>query len=331
MQAPSTTLNKAALTPATQTAVQPQQTQQAQAPAPKPEAAQAGFAEQDGFEAPATQQATAQRAADLYQAPATLQAPPAPEPATFDPTFQPLGAYEPPTWVLDQKGGGGGLTQTPATFDPTFQPLGAYEPPPWALEPKGGGGGLVQQTPTLGTIGTPHFDKMAVARHELLKDPTFIQDVKLGTLTKDPVMMAKLKYVGSLAAAEADPSKPLDPNDPTVGMSPAEQKKYDALPPEEKARYDELHRQACETAPAAQSVQALRNLLTNGELGKYLEVEQAVQNDPQAQANLQKLLFEGKLDERSEYSGRTTLDYIHELATGKPAAETGQGVDRKQL
>jgi len=162
----------------------------------------------------------------------------------------------------------------------------------------------------------PPLDPMKAAREEVLRDPRLIDDLRSDALFKDTEMMGKLKDVGALAAPQVDPSKTTDPKDPTAGMSEAEREKYDALPEDQKKRYDELHEQACNTPPPGQSVQALRDVLANGEMGKYLEVEDSVKDNPEAKADLQKLLFSGTLEQRSGYDGRTTLSSLHELATG---------------
>lgn len=182
---------------------------------------------------------------------------------------------------------------------------------------------------TLTPTPTTTDDRMHAAMGELLKDPKFAEDIRTDSLFKDAATMGKLEEVSKLAAPEADPTKPRDPNDATVGMTTDERAKYDALPPDQKQRYDELHKQACATPPPEQSVQALRDLLKSGELGQYLDVEKSVETNAQAKADLQSLLFSGKLEQHNDY-GRSTLSYLHDLATG-PGDKTGQGVDRQQL
>ena len=158
--------------------------------------------------------------------------------------------------------------------------------------------------------------------------------------SKDTI--AKLADIGQ-PAVEANPSDRPDPQDPTAGMTEEERAAYDALPPEQRQRYDELHEQAAETwkfrtvgpdatiVTPSTAVDHLQDLLTSGDFDDYLAVEQALQGPENATAlrDVQELLFQGKLNGSPRSStGTTVLDAMVGLAQG---GETSQGVDRTQL
>ncbi|HVE82391.1 MAG TPA: hypothetical protein VND93_06075, partial [Myxococcales bacterium] len=150
----------------------------------------------------------------------------------------------------------------------------------------------------------------------------------------DPALMEKVVDFGKKAtAAEVDRANRPDPSDPTKGMTEDERKRYDELPPDQQQRYDDLHQEAARTQPAEQSVKELRRLLTSlnqGEFQKLLQVEDAVKDDPRAKADLHKLLFEGKLEQRSGDVSKTTLSYLDDLAT-QGGKTVPLEVDRKGL
>src|SRR6185295_5700990 len=130
---------------------------------------------------------------------------------------------------------------------------------------------------------------------------------------------------------------------PMQGMTQAEQTAYNALPPDQQQRYDDLHAQASDTwkyrsvGPEAytitpdSAVDQLRGMLTSGKMGDYFKVEDALQGPDQA-GNLQdarELLFQGKLGTNQvNLNGGTTLDSMVGLSQG---GMTDMGVDRTQL
>jgi len=130
---------------------------------------------------------------------------------------------------------------------------------------------------------------------------------------------------------------------PMQGMTQAEQTAYNALPPDQQQRYDDLHAQASDTwkyrsvGPEAytitpdSAVDQLRGMLTAGKMGDYFKVEDALQGPDQA-GNLQdarELLFQGKLGTNQvNLNGGTTLDSMVGLSQG---GMTDMGVDRTQL
>ena len=165
-------------------------------------------------------------------------------------------------------------------------------------------------------------------------------DAKLATALKDRgVVDALMKQ--ARPEKIADPAKAPDPNDPTKGMTEEQRAAYDALPPEQRAAYDELHSQAATNtqtrtiestemiATPDSSVDALRDLLTSGRLGEYLDVEKAMGSD-QARTDLRQLLFQGLLPGGTNLKdGRDTLSHLSELAD--PSTKLLDGIDRQQL
>jgi hypothetical protein len=155
--------------------------------------------------------------------------------------------------------------------------------------------------------------------------------------------ISKLADIGQPGVLK-DAVNPPPKDQPTAGMTADQQKAYDALPPDQKSRYDELHAQAADTwryrtvgpqattATPSSSVDNLRNLLTSGKFGEYTQVEDALKNDP-AQAgkvgDMRDLLYTGKLtDGQVNRDGQGTLDAMSQLAKG---GTTQVGVDRNQL
>jgi len=229
--------------------------------------------------------------------------------------------------------------QAPAPAQTGFATKDAFVAPQRAEAQKAPQGDAFQEAPVKQPValqapaqpqGTLTDDRMQAAMGKLLEDPKFAESVRNETLFKDTEAMGKLEEVAQKAAPQADPNKPPNPTDPTQGMTDDERAKYDALPPDQKQSYDQLHQQACATQPPEKSVQALRDLLQNGELGQYLDVQSSPNITPEGKADLQSLLFSGKLEQRSSYDGRTTLGYLHDLATGA-GDTTGKGVNRREL
>jgi len=162
-------------------------------------------------------------------------------------------------------------------------------------------------------------------------------------LWSDKSTIAKLADIGQPGVLQ-DALNPPPADKPTEGMTDEQKKAYDALPPDQKTRYDELHAQASDTwryrtvgpqatiATPSSSVDNLRKLLTSGKLDEYLQVEDALKKDPSQAgrvSDMRDLLFTGKLTDGSvnrDFQG--TLDSMAQLAKG---GTTDVGVDRTQL
>ncbi|HYV45462.1 MAG TPA: hypothetical protein VFA20_11400 [Myxococcaceae bacterium] len=260
-----------------------------------------------------------------------------PTPSVTQKTTNPtLPAVPPPAEQAPQAKQAPAPAEKPAPAQTGYATQDAFAAPERAEAQKAQLGDAFQQTPVKQPVALEApapapapDDRMKAAMGKLLEDPKFAEAVKSETLFKDPEAMGKLEEVAQKAAPQADPNKQPNPTDPTEGMTADERAKYDGLPPDQKKRYDELHQQACATPPPEKSVQALRDLLKNGELGQYLDVENSPNITPEGKADLQSLLFSGKLEQRSNY-GLTTLSYLHDLATGE-GDKTGMGVNRQEL
>ncbi|HYV49443.1 MAG TPA: hypothetical protein VFA20_31505 [Myxococcaceae bacterium] len=156
-------------------------------------------------------------------------------------------------------------------------------------------------------------------------------------------VISKLADIGQPGVLQ-DAVNPPPADKPTEGMTADQQKAYDALPPDQKTRYDELHAQASDTwryrtvgpqatiATPSSSVDNLRKLLTSGKFGEYTQVEDALKKDPtQASrvSDMRDLLYTGKLtDGQVNRDFQGTLDSMAQLAKG---GTTDTGVDRTQL
>lgn len=140
-----------------------------------------------------------------------------------------------------------------------------------------------------------------------------------------------------------DANRP-NPTQPTAKMSDAEKTAYDALTPENRARYDTLHQEAAtnyqvvpidtQVANPKTSVAALRRMLTSGDLENFFKVEDSL-TGPQgdkAKADLHQALYQGALGEkgnREMLGNHTTLSYLAQLSD--PNTKLLPGLDRQGL
>jgi len=151
----------------------------------------------------------------------------------------------------------------------------------------------------------------------------------------------KASLVDLVRGLKLRPPPPLDPQQPTLGMSTEQQAAYEALTPKDRARYDQLHAEATANhqdgpygtpvATPRSSVNNLRKMLTSGELGNYLQVEDSLAGaGDQAKTDLHQSLFQGILGNRGNRGGNdTTLSYLTQLTD--PKTTLLPGVDRQQL
>lgn len=146
-----------------------------------------------------------------------------------------------------------------------------------------------------------------------------------------------------------DPApQPLDPADPTLGMTDPQRTAYDALPPEDRQRYDEMHEQAAsrdqtnyvgnrrDVTKPKEAVGYLRNLLTTGQFDDYVAVEKVLGGIDEQNGNgtkvreLRSALFQGALTGSSAHDGGgNLLSYLTPLA--QQGGTTSQQVDRHKL
>lgn len=151
----------------------------------------------------------------------------------------------------------------------------------------------------------------------------------------------KASLVDLVRGLKMRPPKPLDPAQPTLEMNPATQAAYDALSPQDRARYDQLHAEATANhqdgpygtpvASPRSSVNNLRRMLASGELGNYFKVEDSLAGaGDQAKTDLHQSLFQGILGNRGNRGGTdTTLSYLTQLSD--PQTTLLPGLDREKL
>ena len=160
---------------------------------------------------------------------------------------------------------------------------------------------------------------------------------------QDRAVINKLAEIGQPGVLE-EAANPPDGKKPAEGMTAEQQKAYDALPPDQRQRYDELHEQAADTwkyrtvGPEAtiitpsSAVKNLREALTQGNVADYLKVEDALAGSTTQRSRVQdarELLFQGKLsDSKMDRNGQSALDALANLAKG---GTTQVGVDRTEL
>jgi len=208
------------------------------------------------------------------------------------------------------------------------------------------------QTPLANAVRAPVGEALPTTA-ELFKDtqrigtPKWSLDVAdamtAGGKLQTPISYGeKASLVDLVRGMKLHPPKAPDPALPTEGMSTAQQAAYDALSPQDRARYDKLHEEAAvnhqdgpygtPVATPRSSVNNLRRMLTSGELGNLFQVENSLggPNGEQAKTDLHQCLFSGLMGNRGNRGGNdTTLSYLTQLSD--PKTTLLPGVDRQAL
>ncbi|HYV49133.1 MAG TPA: hypothetical protein VFA20_29940 [Myxococcaceae bacterium] len=208
------------------------------------------------------------------------------------------------------------------------------------------------QKPTVNAVRPPVAEALAPTTAELFKDtqrigtPKWSVDVAdamtAGGKLQTPLSYGeKASFVDLVRGLKMRPPKPLDAAQPTLDMRPEQLAAYNALSPQDRARYDQLHAEATANhqdgpygtpvASPRSSVSNLRRMLTSGELGNYFKVEDSLAGaGEQAKTDLHQSLFQGILGNRGNRGGSdTTLSYLTQLTD--PNTTLLPGLDRQKL
>lgn len=258
------------------------------------------------------------------------------------------------------------MVQAPSLKQPTLQPAAAppapevapaeapaaetvAKPIPVGQEKVAAKDGFAAPAPV--NAGQPPAEPIQTPA-DLFKDPRAVATPqwKLGAakaLTADGTVQTPLSFGEKASLVDfvrgvkiGDANRP-NPNQPTAKMSDAEKAAYDALTPENRARYDTLHQEAAnnfqivpidtQVANPKTSVSALRAMLTSGDLENFFKVEDSLGGD-QAKADLHQALYQGALGEkgnREMLGNHTTLSYLAQLSD--PNTQLLPGLDRQAL